>query len=272
MNTVSVIIPTYNRAHTLLKCINSALAQTHPVQEVIVCDDGSTDGTKEIVNTISDKRVKYLDCGRNGRPAIPRNQGIKASSGEWLAFLDSDDEWLPEKLKKQYHQLQQSGNMASCTNALRIVPGQELNKPLLDFHASSISFLRLVQSNEVICSSAMVHRSVIQKAEGFPEEIELKALEDYALWLRIILFSDFSYVDEALVKYTDAPAQSIRNEEDTYWKQRLHVFGNLKKWASQHQNFIGQKQKEINYQWRKAQKKTGIYASSKERWLSFFIR
>lgn len=100
MTKISVIIPTWNRAETLGKAISSALNQTFPPFEIVVCGvDGSPD--QEIFNLINDPRMRWIEGGRDGLASIPRNRGIKASRGEWLAFLDSDDEWLPDKLEKQ---------------------------------------------------------------------------------------------------------------------------------------------------------------------------
>ncbi|MFY9338906.1 MAG: glycosyltransferase family A protein [Methanosarcina flavescens] len=99
MAEISVIIPTWNRAETLGKAISSALNQTLSPYEVLVCGvDGSPD--QKVVNSINDPRVRWIEGGKDGLASIPRNIGIKASKGEWLAFLDSDDEWLPEKLEK----------------------------------------------------------------------------------------------------------------------------------------------------------------------------
>ena len=91
--SVSVIIPTWNRAHTLPRAIESVLSQSLPILEVLICDDGSTDGTAEAVMAMArqDPRIRWLPGERGGRPAIPRNRGIRESRGEWLAFLDSDD-------------------------------------------------------------------------------------------------------------------------------------------------------------------------------------
>src|SRR5262249_7122187 len=99
--SVSVIIPTWNRAATVMAAVESALAQTHAPLEVLVCDDGSSDDSAQRVGALPDPRVRWLPGPRGGRPAIPRNRGIAAARGEWLAFLDSDDEWLPDKLERQ---------------------------------------------------------------------------------------------------------------------------------------------------------------------------
>ncbi|NBQ48494.1 MAG: glycosyltransferase family 2 protein, partial [Sphingobacteriia bacterium] len=88
---ISVIIPNYNRAAFLKQAIESVLAQTYPVLEILICDDGSQDESRSVVQAFADHRIQWLDCGRNGRPAIPRNKGVQRAKGQWLAFLDNDD-------------------------------------------------------------------------------------------------------------------------------------------------------------------------------------
>ena len=101
MPKVSVIIPTYNRAELLPLAIKSALNQTFNDIEIIVSDDKSTDDTREVVRSFADERIKYvLNKGKKG-PSATRNTAILASEGEYIAFLDDDDEWLPDKLQKQ---------------------------------------------------------------------------------------------------------------------------------------------------------------------------
>ena len=102
---VSVIIPTFNREHCLMRALNSALAQSYPIQEIIVVDDGSTDATEKLIQE-SYPSVIYIKQENHGVSAA-RNRGIKNSLGSWLAFLDSDDEWLPDKLEKQFSALEQ---------------------------------------------------------------------------------------------------------------------------------------------------------------------
>lgn len=101
MKAVSVIIPAYNRASVIERAIDSVIAQTFDDLEIIVIDDGSTDNTEEIVKSISDERIRYIRCETNRGPGATRNEGLKIAQGKYIAFLDSDDEWLPEKIEKQ---------------------------------------------------------------------------------------------------------------------------------------------------------------------------
>ncbi len=139
MTKISVIIPTWNRAETLGKAISSALNQTFPPFEIVVCGvDGSPD--QEIFNLINDPRMRWIEGGRDGLASIPRNRGIKASRGEWLAFLDSDDEWLPDKLEKQLEQAKKMNSGAVCSDAIRYVPSQGHVGEYIDILEGLISF------------------------------------------------------------------------------------------------------------------------------------
>lgn len=116
-DTVSVIIPTFNRAKTLERALKSILNQTIDVCEIFVCDDGSTDNSKEIVTGINDQRIIWVPGRHSGLPAVPRNRGIKMARGNWVAFLDSDDWWNRFKLEKQIKTLRETKNLACSTEA-----------------------------------------------------------------------------------------------------------------------------------------------------------
>jgi len=222
MNSVSVVISTWNRAGMIEKAINSALSQTHPPMEVLVCDDGSTDDTEEVVRSMNDSRVVWLPGIRSGLPAVPRNRGLRNSKGEWIAFLDDDDEWLPDKIEKQLICIEKSECLASCSNALRLAPNGD-SGIYLYYDKSKICFYDLLQTNLIICSSCIFHRSLIKVIEGFPESENMKALEDYALWLRISTYTDFAFLNEALIVYKDNPTESIRckSEDVTYQYDKI---------------------------------------------------
>ncbi len=228
MESISVIIPTYNRKATLIRAINSVLNQTVPVKEILVCDDGSTDNSWQEVEQLKRDNIIWLPCGRNGRPAIPRNRGILKATGNWVAFLDSDDEWLPEKLTQQLSTLKQSGLQAVAANANRIVEGKSFGL-YGTFQGARITFNELLSCNYNICSSVMVARDVLLKTAGFPEAETFKAIEDYSLWLKLTTATDFAYIPQALLNYYDNSPDSIRTANDT-WKQRYIIFTDLVSW------------------------------------------
>lgn len=233
MSNISVVIPTWNRANTIEKAVLSALNQTIPPVEVLVCDDGSTDNTYEVIRLINDPRVKWINGPRGGRPAIPRNRGIRESKGEWLAFLDSDDEWLPEKLEKQLAHANKMNCMAASSNAFRFLPGRGIQDNILSCNQNKLSFDNLLEVNNVVCSSALIHNSVFKVVKGFPEDEELMAIEDYALWLRVASQTDFAFIEEPLLTYCDNPPNSIRSKGLDGLTQRKIVLQNFISWGEE---------------------------------------
>ncbi len=214
-----------------MRAVNSVLQQTYPVHEVLICDDGSTDSSKSLIEKLNDPKVKWLDCGRNGMPSIPRNKGIKTAAGEWIAFLDSDDEWLPTKLEKQMQLLKSSGAMASTCNCSRWVEGKNLG-PFFKYGNKEIIFSDLLPVNMNICSSVIVSKKILEETSLFPEGKEYKAIEDYALWLRLATKTPFAYVNEALVNYYDDPAGSIRSDNNSETELKKIILGGLVQWIA----------------------------------------
>jgi teichuronic acid biosynthesis glycosyltransferase TuaG len=229
--TVSVIIATWNRAHTLRAAIFSALSQKPAPLEVLVCDDGSTDESRTLVAQLADRRVRWVSGPHRGRPAVARNRGMRVSRGEWIAFLDSNDQWLPGKLRAELTLARRLSCLASCSNASRIVPGMGPRGNLLPPHDQRLTFRQLLADNSVICSSALFHCSLIRKVRGFPEDAALVALEDHALWLRVASFTDFAFVDDPLVAYTDDPEASVMQRETDVATQRDRIFRSYLAWA-----------------------------------------
>lgn len=234
--TVSVIIPTWNRAHTLAGAIQSVLDQTVPALEILVCDDGSTDNSQGVVRGFENEKVVWIAGEHGGLPALPRNRGLAKARGEWVAFLDSDDEWLPEKLEIQLTALVQSKAKAACSNAFRVLP-MAPTQPLPFFPESSgklFTLDELLTTNGVICSSSLVHRSVLTVTGGFPESPSLKAIEDYALWLRVACLTPILYLSEPLVRYYDNPRESIRQDDIPPHEQRIRILQAAHQWAKRH--------------------------------------
>ena len=179
---VSVIIPSYNNANYIARAIDSVLNQTYRDFEIIVVDDGSTDNTKDIVSSYPNP-VKYLGQDNRG-PSSARNAGIAASRGEFIAFLDSDDYWLPEKLSIQMDFFRHCPEAVACQTeevwirkGIRVNPRRRHLKPSGDIFESSLK-LCLVSP-----SSVMLRRSLFSEVGLFDED--LPACEDYDLWLRI---------------------------------------------------------------------------------------
>jgi glycosyltransferase involved in cell wall biosynthesis len=194
---ISVIIPTYNRAHLLSRALNSVLVQTLPAQEIIVVDDGSTDNTADLM-TSEFSQCCYLQQSNLGVSAA-RNRGIEAATGEWLAFLDSDDEWLPGKLEAQHNLLQQHPDIKIChTEEIWIRNGKRVNQMKKHAKSGGHIFQNCLPLCVISPSSVIIHRSLFKEVGTFDEN--LPACEDYDLWLRICATHPVAFVTQPQIK------------------------------------------------------------------------
>lgn len=199
---VSVVIPTHNRVDLLPRAIESVLKQTYDNFEIIVVSDGSTDNTEEVVKKYADNdsRVKYIGYmpARGGN--VARNIGIEASQGEYVAFLDDDDEWLSEKLSKQVGLLEKDDNVGMVYTGVHIIYVNEK----VEYNSMSKVFgdlkRRILIDNCIGTTSTVVLRkSILEKSGMF--DVELKALQDYDLWIRIAQYSKVDVVPEPMINY-----------------------------------------------------------------------
>lgn len=197
--TVSVIIPTFNREALLHRALVSVFAQSAPPFEVIVVDDGSTDETQARVRTTFPK-VRYRYQVRAGVSAA-RNRGIEAATGEWIALLDSDDEWLPQKLERQFQQVAAEPSLRIChTEEIWTRNGLRVNAMKKHAKRGGWIFRHCLPLCAMSPSSILIHREVFETIGLFDES--LPACEDYDLWLRITARFPVLFIPEPLiVKY-----------------------------------------------------------------------
>ncbi len=222
---VSVVIPTFNRKDLLIDTVQSVLEQSVQPHEVIICDDGSTDGTEEYFTSHLDRRIKFVKCGRNGRPARPRNIGIAKASGDWIAFSDSDDLWEPTKLEKQLTAADRERVSFIASNAMRIdKAGSKLGLIVEPEFSGRMVFSSVFELNRIPCSTVLTRKSLLRQSGGFPEAVRFKAIEDYCLWLRILFLQDGFFLNENLVTYRDTPAESLRRDDISVLQQRRLIF------------------------------------------------
>jgi glycosyltransferase involved in cell wall biosynthesis len=194
---ITVIIPSYNRAHTLSRALQSVMAQRHPADEVIVIDDGSTDNTRELLQN-QFPQVTYL-YQENAGVSAARNQGIRQASGDWIALLDSDDEWLPDKLEKQVAAIQNQPGYPLChCDEIWIRRGKRVNPMKKHAKAGGWIFERCLPLCAISPSAALIKKSLLEEMGLFDED--LPACEDYDLWLKICSQYPVLYVDEPLLK------------------------------------------------------------------------
>ncbi|MCY3555030.1 MAG: glycosyltransferase [Gemmatimonadetes bacterium] len=192
---VSVVIPTYNREDRLPSAIRSVLEQTAPPAEIIVVDDGSTDGTPALVHAMPE--VRYLRQENQGVSAA-RNHGIRAAEHDWIALLDSDDEWLPRKVERQWDALEREPQFRFChTDEIWIRRGRRVNPMKKHAKHGGHIFQHCLPLCVISPSSALIHRALFERFGMF--DPELPVCEDYDLWLRICAREPVLYVDEPLL-------------------------------------------------------------------------
>ena len=193
---VSVIIPTYNRADLVRQALASVKAQTYRDFEIVVVDDGGTDGTSEVLSAWREIRVLRHLCRRG--VAAARNTGAAAARGQWLAFLDSDDLWLPEKLARQIFWLEGQPELLICqTEETWVRRGVRVNKPLSHRQVAGHIFLPSLSRCMISPSAVILDRRLFEDHGGFDEN--LPAAEDYDLWLRLTWRYEVGLVNEPLV-------------------------------------------------------------------------
>jgi len=219
--TISVIIPTYNRRMHVFRAIDSAFAQTVPIDEVIVVDDGSTDGTVEAMARRYGSTVNILRQANRGAAAA-RNRGIREARGEWVAFLDSDDVWLPTKLERQVEALTILGReygLCSADAAFDGNPDMKLSRfqemglecrgefGTLEEPARHIVGWR----NPFVTSSLFVRTSLIREIGGFDEALVIG--EDQDVMLRLGFRTKFCFVADELVRMDRDPTRTTGLEK-----------------------------------------------------------
>jgi glycosyltransferase involved in cell wall biosynthesis len=211
---VSAVIATYNQARFLPAALDSVLGQTLTDLEVIVVDDGSTDETPQVLARYrSDPRIRVERIVNSG-PAAARNHGWRRARAPLVAFLDSDDVWLPEKLERQRERFAANSALAVVYARRLLLDGAGRERPYDHpplFRGAVLPQLFL--TNFICLSSAVVRREALEQSGGFDERIKSASCEDYDLWLHLARDHPFDYVDEALVLYrTDGQPAPSRSE------------------------------------------------------------
>ena len=225
MGKISVIIPTHNRADILPRAIKSIQNQTRPVDEIIVVSDGSTDNTEEVVKALAEKdgRIRLIAYhpGHNGNYA--RNRGLEAATGEFIAFLDDDDEWLPRKTELQMELFEKEpdvGLVYSSQNCIYTDSGITYQtQPMYRGDLSKRIFIRGEMGTP---SQVMVRKSVLD--ETGPFDLELGALQDYDLWIRCCLVTKVDFVAEPCINYYNSTSTNqVSANTEKYIHARLYI-------------------------------------------------
>lgn len=204
--SISVVIPTFNRASLLREAIESVLGQTYPELEVVVVNHGSTDATPDVLASFGGSVVGLrLPADPGGCPAVARNAGLREARGELVAFLDDDDLWEPDKIGRQLQALSSFPEVVLVSSDAEQIDenGVDLGVRYLAHAAGAEgdAFERLVEDNVVIASSVLARRAALLEMGGFSEDPALRAVEDYHLWLRLAARHPFAFIPEPLVRY-----------------------------------------------------------------------
>ena len=223
---ISVIIPTYNRAATIGRAIDSVFSQTRRDFEVVVVDDGSTDETKNVLASYSDKIVAIAQ--KNAGPAAARNAGIAAAQGDWLAFLDSDDIWLPAKLERQLAETEQSdADLSFHDVSVRYSDGRpgiaswnafvnasDLKRAPLNTGLLADAFERMMTTGHLFYTTTfMAKRRALASMGGFRPE--LRTSEDLELYFRLAVRYRVAFIAEPLGIYSPGSGR-IEDREKIY--------------------------------------------------------
>ena len=199
---VSVIIPTYNRAEFLRSAIESALKQTFTDLEIIVSDDKSTDHTQEMVENLKDERIKYIKNEGNKGVSAARNAAIKEAKGEYIAFLDDDDEWVPDKLQRQVEVLDKSQSNICGVYSNRLFIEKTTGRILSDNPGTDTLqgnlLYQLAKKSPIHTSTVVIKKRCLDKVGLFDETISY--MEDRDMWIRLSMNWDFKYIHEPLTK------------------------------------------------------------------------
>jgi glycosyltransferase involved in cell wall biosynthesis len=208
---VSIVIPTYNRARLLRRAVQSILNQTYQNFEIIIVDDCSNDNTENVVKSFPDERIRYIRHEKNKGAVVARNGGIKAARGEYIAFQDSDDEWLPEKLEKQMKAFENGPpNLGVVYTSFWLIDGstKTYSPPSYVKRTEGEIHDALLEVNFIGTPTVVVKKECFEKAGLFKS---LPRLQEWDLWIRISEHYSFSHVNEPLVNAYLQPDSISRN-------------------------------------------------------------
>jgi len=204
---VSIITPSYNTAKFIAETIRCVQKQTYKDWEMIIVDDCSTDETDSVVKAfLNDSRIRYFKNEKNSGAAVSRNRALKEAKGKWIAFLDSDDLWVPEKLEKQIRFMNENNYHFSYTNYIEIDEDGK-SQGVFVTGPQKISKITMYAFNFMGCLTVMYDRNYI----GLIQIKDMKKRNDYAMWVKVVKMCPAYLLDENLAKYRIRKSGSIMN-------------------------------------------------------------
>lgn len=233
---VSVVIPSYNRSELLKAAIASLKSQTYRNMEIIIVDDCSTDNTPLVVKEMNDTRITYIQHEKNKGGAEARNTGIRHATGKYISFLDSDDQWLPEKLSLQMQVFQNNPEAGVVYTGVKVVDNERMIREIIPENKGDILKF-LIKSNCIdTTSSVMVKKDLLDRIGGFDPDIP--SCQDWDLYLRLAQITEFDFVRESLVLFYQHPGERITTDKLARLNGHLHIFNKFKDLAKRQGNDI----------------------------------
>lgn len=219
---VSVVIPTYNRSELLKKAVHSLQHQHHQNLEIIIVDDCSTDDTEAVVKGMRDPRIKYIRHPINKGGSEARNTGIKHATGNYVGFLDSDDQWLPDKLQKQLAIFNGNPEVGAVYTGVRLVNDSQIIKEIVPRYRGDILPM-LIESNCIdTTSSVLVKTELLHEINGF--ESALPSCQDWDLYLRLSQITNFDFVKDSMVLFFQHSGDRISTNNAAVLSGQVYIF------------------------------------------------
>lgn len=208
---MTVVIPTTGR-ESLHEAVESAARQTHTPKEILICSDGASLDSSQfnyLVEKYPKTEIRIIECKKTFGPAHPRNIGIQESKSSYIAFLDDDDLWLPEKIEKQIEFIRKSDSKFVCGNAVIFDSHGPIEDYLVSKQLQSLSPLNFIRSNPVITSTVLCSRELAMATGGFPENPEYAGIEDYLMWATMSYITRLYFLPTFETKYRKVSKESL---------------------------------------------------------------
>jgi len=230
-SSVTVIIPTFFRVESTVRAINSALSQTVKPKKIFVIDDGSPDHIFEkLKQGVDESLVTLIRSNRSSHPGIARNVGIDLASTHWIAFLDSDDYWLENKLERQLLFAEENSARAIGSNAFTHENNLEMS--FYQQIPKKVVTKVLMKNNYVINSSVLIERSLLLNVGGVASDYSVRGVEDYATWLRVSKLVDWYLLNENLLYYDQGSSDSIRKSSKINYYSQVYAWLDFANWSA----------------------------------------
>ncbi|TAA72296.1 glycosyltransferase family 2 protein [Planococcus salinarum] len=228
---VSIVIPTYNRSNLLQKAISSLQTQTYQNIEIIIVDDCSSDDTEEVVRNMKDARIHYIKHEMNKGGSEARNTGLRQAGGKFIGFLDSDDQWLPEKLEKQLSLFKKNPSAGVVYTGVQVVNGDKVIETVIPQYKGDL-LPKLFEGNCLnTTSSILVKKELLIEVGGF--DGSLPSCQDWDLYIRLALITKFDFVKEPLVLFFEHDGERITTNKPTSAQGHMLIFLKYKETAKQ---------------------------------------